>query len=144
MVRVFLTAIVAVGLGVQAGADSLDISGNVNLTIDAVMSVGGGLAEDVDNTTYAVTNTAGTKKLIGRLNAPMPAHITLSVQAAAPLGATSTGTVTLTAIAQDLVTGIGVLTQGGLPLTFTLAATVQAGVVSASTRTLTLTLVDAP
>ncbi len=44
----------------------------------------------------------------------------------------------------DLVTGIRVVGQSGLGMTFTLSATVSAGVINTATRTLTLTLVDAP
>ena len=143
-VRVVLTAALAACLGVQTSADSLEISGNVSLTLNTVVSVGGGLAEDTDTTTYSVTNTIGNKKLVGRLNTPMPAHVTLTLQAAAPIGAIASGPVTLTASDQDLVTGIGAIVQSGLALTFTLSATVQAGVVTADSRTVTLTLVDAP
>lgn len=139
-----LTAGLAACLGVQAQALVLDIAGNVSLTINTVNSVGGGLANDTDSTTYSVINVLGTKKLVGRLNAVMPAHVALKVQMAAPSGATSTGPVTLTASNQDLVTGIGLVTQSGLPMTFTLSATVQAAVVTAGSRTFTLTLVDAP
>ena len=41
-------------------------------------------------------------------------------------------------------TGISVVGQSGLGMTFTLSATVSAGVINTATRTLTLTLVDAP
>jgi hypothetical protein len=50
----------------------------------------------------------------------------------------------LTASDQTLVTGIGVVNQAGLDMTFTLAATVNAPLTNAGTKTLTLTLVDAP
>lgn len=139
-----LAAALAVCAGVKAQAIVLSIASNVSLTIDTVNSVGGGLADDTDSTTYSVTNELGTKKLVGRLNAAMPAHVALNLQVVAPSGASSTGPVTLTASNQDLVTGIGLVNQSGLPITFTLSATVQAGVVTAGTRTVTLTLVDAP
>ena len=139
-----LAAALAACAGVKAQALVLSIAGNVSLTINTVNSVGGGLADDTDSTTYSVTNVLGTKKLVGRLNTAMPAHVTLKMQVAAPSGASSSGQVSLTASNQDLVTGIGLVTQSGLPITFTLSATVQAAVVTAGTRTVTLTLVDAP
>jgi hypothetical protein len=140
-----LAAGLAACVGVaQAHALVLEIAGNVSLTINTVNSVGGGLADDTDATTYNVTNELGVKKLVGRLNAAMPAHVALKVQVAAPSGGTSTGLVSLTNSNQDLVTGIGLVTQFGLPITFTLSATVQAAVVTAGSRTVTFTLVDAP
>ena len=142
-VRLLTAALVACA-GVQAHALLLSIAGNVSLTINTVNSVGGGLANGTDSTTYSVTNVLGSKKLVGRLNTAMPTHVALKVQVAAPSGATSTGQVTLTASNQDLVTGIGLVSQSGLPMNFTLSATVQAAVVTAGSRTLTLTLVDAP
>jgi hypothetical protein len=137
-------AIIAACLVIRAEAIILDIAGNVSLTINTVTSIGGGLASDTDTTTYSIVNVLGTKKLVGRLNAAMPTYVTLTLQAAAPLGATSAGPVVLTTSNQNLVTGIGIVTQAGLPLTFTLSATVQAGVITAGTRTVTVTLVDAP
>jgi hypothetical protein len=120
----------------------VEIAGDVNLTIDSATSVGGGLASDSDSTTYAVTNNAGAKKLVGRLSATMPANTTLSVNAAAPAGGTSAGAVTMTDSNQNLVTGIGSVSQAGMNLGFTLSATINASLVNAGTKQLTLTLVD--
>lgn len=140
----FLTAAFVCFSGVGTQAASVGIAGSVSLTVNSAVSVGGGLANDIDSTTYTVTNTIGTKKLVGRLSTTMPSHTTLAVLLAAPSGATSSGTVTLTASDQNLVTGIGVVNEAGLNMTFTLSATVSAALVNAGTRTLTLTLVDAP
>jgi hypothetical protein len=139
-----LTACCLVGTGARADAASIVIGADITLTVNTVNHVGGGLANDTDSTTYDVSNAAGTKKIVGRLNTAMPPHVNLTVQAVAPVGATSAGAVTLTASDQDLVTGIGVVTQNGLAMNFTLNATVQAGTISAGTKTLTLTLIDAP
>jgi len=120
----------------------IEIASDVNLTIDSVNSIGGGLANDTDSTSYAITNNAGAKKLVGKLNAAMPANTTLAVNASAPTGGASAGSVTLTDSNQDLVTGIGAVNQTGVNITFTLSATVNASLVNAATKTLTLTLVD--
>jgi len=120
----------------------IEIASDVSLTIDSVNSVGGGLANDTDSTTYAITNNAGAKKLVGKLNAAMPDNTTLSLQASAPAGAASAGAVTLSNSNQDLVTGIGAVNQSGISIVFTLSATVNAQLVNAGTKTLTLTLVD--
>lgn len=141
----FLTAAFVCISGVETPAASIvTIAGNVSLTVNSAISVGGGLAPGSDSTTYTVTNTIGTKKLVGRLSTAMPSNTTLQIQLAAPSGATSAGVVTLTASDQNLVTGIGLVSEVGLDMTFTLSATVQAGLLSPGTRTLTLTLVDAP
>ena len=143
-----LVAVVTVALVCWAqrieGTSDVTIAGDISVTVNSAISVGGGLAPSSDSTTYSVSNTSGVKKLIGRLNAAMPANTTLRVALAAPSGATSAGVVTLTAVDQNLVTGIGVVNEAGLDMTFTLEASVQAGLVSSSSRTLTLTLVDAP
>ena len=140
-----LTAAFVCFSGVETTASStVTIAGNVNLIVSSAVSVGGGLAPGSDGTTYTVTNTTGTKKLVGRLSTAMPSHTTLQVQLAAPSGATSTGVVTLTASDQNLVNGIGVVNEGGLDMTFTLSATVHAGLINTGSRTLTMTLVDAP
>ena len=134
-----------VGLaGVETQAQSVNIAGSVTLTIDSAISVGGGLAPASDGTTYDVTNTLTTKKLVGRLNTAMPTNTTLALQLAAPSGASSSGNVTLTSSNQNLVTGIGDVVQSGLNMTFTLSATVNAGVIASASKTFTLTLVDAP
>jgi hypothetical protein len=144
--RASLVLLICLGLWIAAPvhAATVAIVGDVQLTVNTVTSVGHGLADGTDNTTYDVANEFGTKKLVGRLNSAMPANVTLKLQVAAPAGATSQGQVTLTGSNQDLVTGIGVVTQGGLAMNFTLSATVQANVVTAGARTLTLTLVDTP
>ena len=130
--------------GVDARAQAVDIAGNVGVTVGSVISVGGGLAPDSDTTTYSVFNTQGSKKLVGRLSSAMPTNTTLTIQLAAPSGAVSRGAVTLTTSEQELVTGITAVAQTGLSITVTLSATVSAGVIGTSSKTLILTLVDAP
>ena len=120
----------------------IEIAGDVSLTIDSVNSIGGGLANDTAATTYAITNNAGAKKLVGKLSAAMPANTTLSVNASAPTGGATVGPVTLTDSNQNLVTGIGAVNETGVNIAFTLSATVNAALVNAGTKTLTLTLVD--
>jgi hypothetical protein len=160
MRRLFFVPFVAIGLvALSAGRASaqsdnatvtytisavtlVEIGGDVSMTVNDVNSVGGGLKSDTDSTTYAITNNAGSKKLVGKLNSAMPTNTTLSVTAGAPASGSSAGAVTLSASDQDLVTGIGAVDQTGVSLSFTLAANVNAALVSGGTKTLTLTLVD--
>ena len=131
-------------LGVSLFAASVEIASDAMLTINSVNAVGGGLAAANDSTTYSVVNASGTKALLGRLNVDMPSHTSLGLSLAAPTGAVSTGLVQLSSSDQSLVTGIGIVNESGLEMTFTLSASVEASLVNSGTRTLTLTLVDEP
>ena len=148
MLRHVGTALIAVAINLvvstTASGQSLSIAGDVVLVINSVNSVGGGLASDTQSTTYSIINALGNKKLVGRLNSAMPANTTLKVQLAPPPGAVSAGQVTLSAADQTLVTGIGTVVEPALDITFTLTATVNAARTNAATKTVTLTLIDAP
>jgi hypothetical protein len=69
----------------------------------------------------------------------MPAGLTLNVNLAAPTGATSAGLTALGTGAVDLVTGIAKQKGTTLSVTYELAATVVAGVVS-GTKVVTYTI----
>lgn len=95
-------------------------------------------------TTYNVrVNKTSNKKITAGLNTNMPANVTLTVTLSAPPGATSLGAITLTTTAQDAVVNITNVnvTQS---ITYQLSATVAAGVIPSSTRTVTFTLLDYP
>ena len=98
------------------------------------------------STTYTVTtpNPNRLYNITAMLNAPMPAGVTLTATLAAPPGATSLGAIALDATARDVVTGIPRRTNATLGITYQLSALVTAGVVPNSSRTITLTLVQAP
>ncbi|MGH7678987.1 MAG: hypothetical protein ACRENU_11010 [Gemmatimonadaceae bacterium] len=90
--------------------------------------------------TWAVTTNQSGARITASIGSNMPAGLTLSVNLAAPAGATSTGAQTLTTVAVDVVTGITQQAQGGLAATYSLSATPAAGVVASSTRTVTYTI----
>ena len=121
----------------------VNIAGDVSLAINTG-TAGSGLTSATASTTYAITNnyiTSGVK-ITGSLNTVMPTGTTLTLAVSAPAASgTTAGVKTLTATAQDLVTGIGAVSESGLNMAFTLTATVSAGVISSATKTLTLTLV---
>ena len=94
------------------------------------------------STTYGVTTNGANKKVTGRIDSALPAGLTLKVYLAPPSGAASLGTVTLGVSASDLVTGITRKAERGMTITYTLSATVTAGIVPTGTRTVTLTLTD--
>ena len=49
---------------------------------------------------------------------------------------------TLSTTVEDLVTGISAVAESGLTITYTLSATIAAGVVAQAQKTVTLTLTD--
>lgn len=89
---------------------------------------------------WAVTTNQTNAKVSASINSVMPAGVTLSVALASPVGATNAGTVALTAVSQDLVTNITKQKASAQSVTYTLDATVAAGVIASSSRTVTYTL----
>ena len=90
--------------------------------------------------TWAVTTNQSGAKITASISAAMPAGLTLSANLAQPTGATSNGLTALSTTAVDLVTGITKLAESALGVTYQLDATVAAGVVASSSRTVTYTI----
>jgi hypothetical protein len=99
-----------------------------------------------DNSTSYTYKSPGpkNKKITAQLNAPMPSGVTLQVTLQAPSGAVSIPNVTLDATARDVVTGVPRRQDTPLSITYTLSATLDAGVVPPQSRTVTLTIVSSP
>lgn len=83
----------------------------------------------------------GTVKVTGSIDSLVPANTTLEIQLAPTTGATSMGFVTLTTADKDLVTGVGA-TSPWLQISYRFSASVLAGVVPSTSRTVSFTLVD--
>jgi len=125
--------------------NEINIAGT-SLTLRVSSAVAGSQPTQVSqSTTYSISTNcvANTKKLTAAINSAMPAGLTLSINVTAPTGAVSSGTTVITNVAANVVTGIDAVAQSDLAVTFYLNATAAAGVVSAASKTLTLTLVDA-
>jgi len=90
--------------------------------------------------TWAVTTNQTGAKITASIGSNMPAGLTLSVDLTAPPGATSAGFQALSTTSVDLVTSMTKLAQGALTVSYSLAATPAAGVVSSTTRTVTYTI----
>ena len=89
---------------------------------------------------WAITTNQSNAKVTARINLAMPVGVTMTLVLEKPaLVGVSAGVKTLTTTAQDMVTGLTKVAEGGLDATFTLTATSAAGVVSGS-RTVTFTL----
>ena len=152
--RRFLAAIgmVAAASTAQAQTATQDVTIQVN-AISRIAVTGGAQSLTITTATagseptaatatvnWAITTNQTNQKVTASLDAALPANVTLSANMAQPTGATSAGSQALGTTAVDLVTGISALAQGGLGLTYTLAATAAAGVVASTTRTVTYTI----
>ncbi len=123
--------------------NEIEVTGSPNLTIAS--AVAGEQPQEVtdSSSTCAITTNGANKRITACIDTAMPAYVTLEVDVAAPSGSgTSQGYVTLTTSASNVVTGISHVADSGPAITYKLSATVQAGVLSTDTRTVTFTLSD--
>lgn len=147
--RAFRRAALLVGLAAvwsgEARAQFLSTSGSpATMKVSAAIP-GAGLTPVSDaSTKYTVIELGGGHhEITAQINSPMPAGVTLTVELAAPSGATSTGPVVLGVAAHAAVTNIST-TISSNAITYNLSATPAAGVVAAQTRTVTFTIVATP
>ena len=125
--------------------NEISVSGSPGALAVDTATAGVEPTDDTDaSTTYAVTTNDGTdgKKITAAVNTTSPTGVTLSITLAALSGSTSSGKTTLDTSAADVVTGLDSIAATGGTITYTLNATVSAGVVAAASRTVTLTLAD--
>jgi hypothetical protein len=122
-----------------AAVDQISVSGSPSLVVNTA-TAGSGLTSATAAGTYAVTTNGTNRKITASIDTNMPSGVTLSVSLGAPTGATSTGTVTLSTTAQDVVTGITTVNQSGLSVSYGLSADITAGVVAAGNKTVTYTI----
>ena len=115
-------------------------SSSVSLTVNAAVAGSAPTAASDSSTSYAITTNESNRKITGSLNTAMPSGVSLSASLAAPTGGSSAGAVALTAVAQDLVTGISTLNESAKAITYDLSATSAAGVVPSASKTVTLTI----
>ena len=150
-----LTAL-ALTIGITTAATAQTATQTVNFQVDAINQIAfTGSPSLVVNTatagsnptatnnsaaTWAVTTNQNGAKVTASIGSNMPAGLTLTVDLAAPAGATSAGAQSLSTVAVDVVTSITRLAQGSLGVTYSLTATAAAGVVSSTSRTVTYTI----
>lgn len=130
-----------------ATAQSLNVSGDPGLLrVSAAIAGSEPLAVSNATTTYTVStgNPNRLHKVTAQLSAPMPPGVTLTASLAAPPNATSLGPVALDATPRDVVNNIERRTNSTQSITYQLNATVAAGVIPNSSRTVTLTIVQQP
>jgi hypothetical protein len=121
--------------------NEISVSGNPGVLAVNTATAGSQPNDDTDNSTsWAVTTNGTNKKMTGETNTDMPASVTLKVNLTAPTGGSSQGDVTLSTTPANLVTSITRVVGSNLTVTYTLSATVAAGVVNHAQKTVTLTL----
>ena len=128
-------------------AQTIVVSGNPGALV-VTTAIAGSQPNAVSNatTTYTVVtlNPNRTYAITAQLNAPMPAGTTLTATLGAPAGATSLGPVALDMTARNVVTGIGRNVVATQSISYSFSATVAAGVIPSTTRTVTLTIIRFP
>ena len=140
----FVIAFLIILSPITVFADDITVSGNPGSLVVS-SAVAGSEPDEVSNatTTYAVDIITDNKKITGAIDTAMPANTALKVTLSAPSGANSVGQISLSATAQDLVTGlINGTNQSGMSITYVFSATVDAGVIISSSKTVTLTITD--
>jgi X-X-X-Leu-X-X-Gly heptad repeat protein len=115
-------------------------AGSPSLVINTAVAGSAPSAATNATATWAVTTNQSGSKITASIGSAMPAGLTLSVSLAAPTGGSSNGLTALSTSAADLVTGITKLAEGTLGVTYQLDATVAAGVVASTSRTVTYTI----
>jgi len=123
--------------------NEISVTGTPSLTISTATPGSGPTAATDNSATYAITTNDTGKTITAAIDTAMPTGLTLKVSLAAPTVGTSAGDVILSATAADVVTGVGSVAESGLTITYTLEATIAAGVVSSTTRDVTFTIADA-
>lgn len=122
--------------------DTLSLTGSPS-ALSISTATAGQQPDSVTNnsTSYSITTLTVARTIVGSINANMPAGVTLKVALAAPSGATSQGSITMTTTNNTLVSNVKKTTIAvGLTVTYLLSATVAAAQVSGGSRTLTLTV----
>lgn len=127
----------------HALVDFIAVSGNP-ATLRVQTAVAGSQPDAVSDqtTTYSITTSIGTSKIVGQLNAALPSGVTLQVMLEAPTGGTSLGLVPLNTTPSDLVTNLPIISllSSNRSITYTLSATVNAAPFSTQNVLVTYTI----
>lgn len=122
-----------------AAVDQITVTGSPSLVINSA-TAGSALNSATASGTYAVTTNGTNRKITAAIDTNMPAGVTLTVALGAPTGGNSSGTVTLTSVAQDVVTNITTVNESGLSISYGLSADITAGVIPAGNKTVSYTI----
>jgi len=123
--------------------DEISVNGNPGaLVVNTAVPGSQPTAATDASTSYSITTNNSSRKITGNIDSAMPDETALKVSLAAPTGGSSAGQVTLSTTAQDMVTGISTLAESGQSISYEFSATLAAGIISSSQRTVTLTIAD--
>ena len=120
--------------------NQIAMTGSPSLLINAATAGSAPTSVTSSTNSWAVTTNQTGSTISASVAAAMPAGVTLSVQLAAPSGGTSTGMQAIGTTAVSLVTGVTKVNATGLGVTYQLAATAAAGVITSSTKVVTYTI----
>jgi len=123
--------------------DEITLSGvTPSLTIDTADAGADPVATEADGGGYAITTNGEQRKITASLGAELPTGVILSMRMSAPSGGQSRGWQALGAAPAEMVTGITRVAATGIGVRYRLEARVDAGVVTARTETVSVTLTD--
>lgn len=123
--------------------NELTLGAAVTLTVNSA-TAGSQPNAATDSSDYALTTNGTGKKITAAIDTVMGTGLTLTVNVTAPSGGTSAGVVDISnaTTAVDVVSGITQVTGSAIAIDYSLAATVDAGVVAAASKTATYTITD--
>jgi hypothetical protein len=150
--------LVGLALVSVASTASAQVTQNVTIAVNAISQIavtGGAQTLTISTATagnqptpatastfWAVTTNQLNQKVTASLDSDFPLGVTVTVNLEAPSVGTSAGARTLTSTPVDVVTGVAGVAESALDLIYTLSATVNAGVVASTTRTVTYTITN--
>ena len=139
--------IIAAAFWARDARAQISVSGSpAQMTVNKAAAAGSApLAVTNSTTTYTINKPSGASSysITAHSNLAMPAGVTLGMTLAAGSTGSSSGEVLLNTSAQTVMTGIKQKITGAT-ITYTLSATVAAGVVPVQTRVVTLTAITVP
>jgi hypothetical protein len=129
-------------------ANTITVSGSpASMNITTAAGAGFGPTSVVNSvTTYTakVKKANQPQKVTAQLSAAMPANVTLTIDMVPTSGGVDFGVVTLDATARDVIGNITNIANETHAITYTLSATVTAGVITSQSRIVTLTITAYP
>jgi hypothetical protein len=121
--------------------NQLAVTGNPSpLVVNSATAGSAPTAATSGGTSYAITTNEPNQKITASIDQAMPSGVSLELNLAAPTGAASAGSVSLSTSGADVVTGISNTAASSLPITYRLVATAAAQI-GPTSRTVTLTIV---
>lgn len=132
----------------MSSGQTLTVSGSPAAMKITTAASAGSQPTSVSNaiTTYTAKAKQSFKpqKITAQLSSVMPAGVTLTIDMVPTTGGVDFGIVTLDATARDVIGNITNTVNETHAITYTLSATVAAGVVTSQSRTVTLTITAYP